>query len=54
MEKKIKNLENHLNFIWSLIPDKPKYGEFNKVFPVKDNIEVLRNFENENKWFSIE
>jgi len=53
MEKKIKKLEEHLNYIWSLIPEKPTYGEFNKVFPVKDNRDVLRNFENENYWMVI-
>lgn len=50
---KIKKLEEHLNFIWSLIPNKPTYGEFNKVFPVKDNVELLRNFEKENEWMGI-
>jgi len=53
MEKKIKELEEHLNYIWSLIPNKPTYGEFNKVFPVGENTELLRNFEKENKWFII-
>lgn len=53
MENKIKKLEEHLNYIWSLIPDKPTYGEFNKVFPVGENIEKLRKFEKENQWFGI-
>jgi len=53
MNEKIKKLEEHLNYVWSLIPNKPTYGEFNKVFPVKKNIEMLRNFEKENKWFGI-
>jgi hypothetical protein len=53
METKIKKLEEHLNFIWNLIPNKPTYGEFNKVFPVKGSVEVLRNFEKENEWFGI-
>lgn len=53
MKNKIQKLEDHLNFIWSLIPNKPTYGEFNKVFPVDPNINVLRNFELENEWFSI-
>lgn len=53
MEEKIKKLEEHLNYIWSLIPNKPTYGEFNKVFPMKDNVEMLRNFEKENQWFGI-
>ncbi len=53
MENKIKKLETYLNFVWSLIPDKPTYGEFNKVFPVKDNVNVLRNFEKDNIWLGI-
>jgi len=53
MDKKVKKLEEHLNFIWSLILDKPTYGEFNKVFAVKDNVDILRNFEKENSWFLI-
>ena len=50
---KIKKLEEHLNYVWSLIPNKPTYGEFNKVFPVDNNVTVLRNFEKENTWFLI-
>jgi len=53
MENKIQKLEDHLNYVWSLIPNKPTYGEFNKVFPVNENVEVLRNFELENNWFGI-
>lgn len=53
MEAKIKKLEEHLNFVWSLIPNKPTYGEFNKVFPVGNNVDVLRNFEKENNWVGI-
>ena len=53
MDKKIKKLEEHLNFIWSLIPDKPTYGEFNKIFPVKENVDILRNFEKDNQWLGI-
>lgn len=52
MEKKIKELENHLNFVWSLIKDKPTYGEFNKVFSV-DSVDVLRNFEKDQRWLGI-
>lgn len=53
MENKIKKLEEHLNYVWSLIQHKPTYGEFNKVFPVGDNVDVLRNFEKENEWLGI-
>jgi hypothetical protein len=53
MENKIKKLEEHLNFIWDLIPNKPTYGEFNKIFPIDDNVEMLRNFEKEHNWFLI-
>lgn len=53
MENKIKKLEDHLNYVWSLIPNKPTYGEFNKIFPVNDNVEILRNFEKEHKWIGI-
>lgn len=34
--KDIEKLEKHLNFIWELIPNKPTYGEFNKIFPVRN------------------
>lgn len=53
MKEKIKKLEEHLNYVWSLIPEKPTYGEFNKVFPVGDNVEILRNFEKDNEWMGI-
>lgn len=53
MKENIKKLEEHLNYIWNLIPNKPTYGEFNKVFPVKENSKLLRKFENENNWLGI-
>ena len=53
MEEKIKKLEEHLNFVWDLIPNKPTYGKFNKILPVGRNTEVLRNFEKENEWLGV-
>lgn len=53
MNKNIQDLENHLNFIWEIIPNQPTYGEFNKIFPANENIDILRNFEKENNWFGI-
>jgi len=52
MEEKIKKLEEHLNYVWKLIPNKPTYGEFNKNFIIK-NTNILRNFENQQPWFGI-
>jgi len=53
MEEKVKQLEKHLNHVWDLLDVKPTYGEFNKVFPVGDNVQELRDFENENEWLGI-
>lgn len=46
--KKIELLVELLNKAWELIPEKPTYGEFNKIFPVLNNKNKLRKLEKEN------
>jgi hypothetical protein len=53
MNKKIKELEKKLNLLWSKLPKKPTYNEFNSFFPFDENVPFLRQFERENKWVGI-